>query len=300
MVVSEKKVSHIFSRCYTDIYAQHLDYQSFPEVLYEQISENISLKIKKIKKIIWKYKIRFYICLTTYNRYQIMLKNLKSSTLTEQATEMLFDYVVKSKSLKIGNFLPSEHELCKKIGISRSTLRESVRILESKGLVKRIHGKGIQIVNESQRAASEMLQLTIDRRGSNMEDLIEIRNILEVKSATLAAERATDDDIDMIEGPLEKMKSTTVIIDYIQADVDFHISIARATHNSIIPLILETIRPLLQKAVTGTIHSEALPEQTMHYHEEIFKAIKKHDVAGASKAMVNHLNAIESMIEVKV
>jgi GntR family transcriptional repressor for pyruvate dehydrogenase complex len=224
------------------------------------------------------------------------LTSLKELTLTEQATSMLHDYIINEQS--IGQFLPSEMELCKKMCISRSTLRESIKVIESKGLVKRIQGKGIQVVNESQRATSEMISLMIKREDARIDHLLEMRNIVEVRSAALAAVRASVSDLKNIELPLKKMISKeTSKEEYVRADIDFHVEIAKATHNKILVLMLEVIRPFLSNAIDQTIQLEAFPEHRHHFHERIYKAIKNHDPEASTGAMAEHFNGLQSIIE---
>lgn len=208
---------------------------------------------------------------------------------------MLTDLIVNRK-VQTGDYLPPEHELCKKIGVGRSTLREAVKVLESKGLVKRLHGQGVKIVDESQRATANMLQLFMKRGGSTIAELIEVRNIIEVKGASLAAERATPQDLGAIRKALETMQLENVAIEeYAQADIDFHLAIAKATHNNVLTLMLETIRPMLHDVILATLQSNPQPEKVLHYHEKIFSAIEKGNKKEASKAMKEHLRGTEAM-----
>jgi GntR family transcriptional regulator, transcriptional repressor for pyruvate dehydrogenase complex len=224
------------------------------------------------------------------------IANLKGTSLISKASEILTEYIVKK--VRAGEYLPPEHELCKKLGIGRSTLREAVTVLESKGLVKRFHGQGVQVVDESQRAVSDMFQLLMKREGSTIKELIEARNIFEVKSAELAAERATHEDLQLIKKALQTMQSENVsLTEYVQADIDFHLAIAKASHNNVLLLILMAVRPLLHDAILATVQSIPRPEHVLKYHEKIFSAIEKQDVKGASKAMIEHLRGTESMID---
>jgi GntR family transcriptional repressor for pyruvate dehydrogenase complex len=224
------------------------------------------------------------------------LANLKGASLPDQASDMLKEFII-AKQVHIGNYLPPEHELCKKLGIGRSTLREAITILESKGLVKRFHGQGVKVVNESKRATADLFQLFMMREGSTIHDLIEVRTIIEMQTVVLATERATQTDLDSIKTALSIMKSKDVSLEeYIQADIDFHLQIAKATHNNVLLVILETIRPLLHNAIVATLQSNPRPEQSLHYHEKIYSAIENRDKEGASKAMTDHLKGTEAMI----
>lgn len=226
-----------------------------------------------------------------------ILKNLRGSSLVEQTSSLLINYI-KAERSRPGEFLPSEIELCKKLGISRSTLREAEKILESKGLVKRLHGRGVQIVNESHQATSEMLQFMMQMNGTSTKELVEVRKIIEVQSVLLAAERATSEDIILMHEAINAMKSLgTSREDYINADLNFHLSIARATHNNVIYLIFNTIRPLLHSCIFRSVINNPRPEQSMHYHEKIFSCIRDKKGKQALEAMEEHLYASEQMID---
>lgn len=225
------------------------------------------------------------------------ITNLKGNSLINQASTTLTEFIV-SKKVQTGDFLPSEQVLSKQLGVSRSTLREAVKIMESRGLVKKFHGQGIKIVDETQNAASNMLQLSMKRGLTNMAELIETRSIIEVEAASLAAERATPVDLDLIKSALSIMQTEGVSArDYAQADINFHIAVAKATHNNVLLLLLETIRPLLHEVIVATLKSrERLPETVLHYHERIYNAIEMGDKESASIAMRDHLKGTKSLI----
>jgi GntR family transcriptional repressor for pyruvate dehydrogenase complex len=224
------------------------------------------------------------------------LVNLKPLSLINRTSDVLTQFIVKGK-MKTGDYLPPEHELCRKIGIGRSTLREAIKVLESRGLVRRIHGIGVQIVDESQKAASDMLQLVFKRRGASIRELLEVRNLYEVKAAALAAERATPEDLEAIRESVRILKSTGPTADeYLQADLNFHVAIAKASHNNVLVLVAETIRPLLQSAIIAALEVDPRPELCRHHHEEILAAIERKDSGQAADTMTQHLRDIEEML----
>jgi len=216
--------------------------------------------------------------------------------MTDQAVKVLNDFILLGK-LKNGDYLPPELELCKQLGISRSTLREAIKILESQGFVKKRHGVGVEVVDESDRAAKNMLQLMLRRAGTTMEELIEVRFTNEIRTAGLAAMNANSDDLTDIEHHLEIMRNTmTTTDDYIKADIDFHLAIAKASHNRIFHLILLTIRPLIEEMIYKTLNYHHRPERSMKYHEKIFETIKNQQPGDAAEAMKKHLEGTKIML----
>ncbi len=225
-----------------------------------------------------------------------VLQQIKKQSVTQQASEVLNDYILNG-NLKAGDFLPSEKELCKQIGIGRSTLREAIKILESQGLVRKKHGFGVVIVDESDRVVKDLLKMMIVKRGSAMKELIDVRTANELKTTELAAINATDEDIQKIEHHLNIMRDNMTSTEaYVKADIDFHMAIAESSKNKVFFLILQTIRPLLEEMIEETLKYNHRPEQSMGYHEKIYSAIKEHRPSAAVKAMREHLNATEKML----
>lgn len=224
------------------------------------------------------------------------MDSLKVPSLTDRTVEALTDYILR-EGLQPGALLPTEQELCDKLGIGRSTLREAVKVLESRGLVDRQQGVGARVIDGSQLAATQMLQLLFRRRQASAEDLLEVRKLYEIRAAALAAERATSHDLRSIREALDAMRATQASIEeYVEGDLGFHLAIARATHNGVLTLIVETVRPLLRDEIAATLKVDPRPEPRHHYHEKIYTAIEEGDAARAAEAMEQHLRATEEML----
>ena len=222
---------------------------------------------------------------------------LRQASLTDLATERLTDFVLRA-GLKTGWRFPPEHELCQKLGVGRSTLREATKVLESRGLVKRVQGKGVHVIDQSCEATADLLQLSLRRGAVSHDELFEVRTIYEVQAAALAAQRATPENLARIERELQLMQATdTADEGYIDADLNFHVAVAAATHNRVLLLIVNTILPLLRDAIVATLHEEKRPELRRHHHAHIYQAIRTGDASGASEAMASHLAAGKKMME---
>ena len=224
------------------------------------------------------------------------LNVVKRTPVIEQSIEILKAYIMEG-NLKNGDFLPPEMELCKRLGIGRSTLREAIKILELQGFIRKKQGVGMMVVNESDRAALDMLQLMLKRNGSTMEELMDVRYVIEVRTAELAAINATPGDIREIEEHVFVMKNNIATqADYFKADIGFHLAIAKASHNSLFQFILHTIRPLIEEMIQETLKTGQRPEQSMKYHEKIFEAIRQKDPESAVTAIKEHLQASHHML----
>lgn len=224
------------------------------------------------------------------------IQNIQKKKIIEQVIDILKDYILKG-NLKNGDRLPTEMELCEQMGIGRSTLREAVKILEFQGFVRKSHGIGVIVVDESIRATTEMLQLMLIRKKITMEELLEVRYTNEIKTAELAAINANGDDLKEIERHLKTMRNNlSTVKEYTNADVEFHLAIAKASKNKLFALILQIIRPLLEEMIEQTLQINHKPERSMKFHERIFKGIQSMDSELSSLAMKEHLEGIVSML----
>jgi GntR family transcriptional repressor for pyruvate dehydrogenase complex len=224
------------------------------------------------------------------------LRSLKTPSLIDKTLEILTNLII-SGEFQQGHYLPTESELCESLGVGRSTLREAVKILESKGLVKRRHGKGIEVVDESKKAASDLLQLLIRRHEVSIKDLLEVRKLIEQKAAALAAARATNQNLDYLQRELQILRSRKRPMDeYLQADLNFHMAIAEATENTVLILITETIRPFIHQTIVECMRVAGNLEWTKPYHGRIYEAIKAKNPQMSAQAMLEHLEGTEELL----
>jgi len=224
------------------------------------------------------------------------IDSIKRIPVIDQSIDVIKSYIMEG-NLKTGDFLPPEMELCKQLGIGRSTLREAIKILEIQGFVRKKHGVGMMIVNESSQAALDMLQLMLIRNGSTMKELMEVRYAIELRTTKLAATNAGKVDIEEIERHVRIMQNNiTTIKEYEKADINFHQAVAKASHNTVFEFILNTIHPLLEEMIHKTLKFEHRPELSMKYHEKIFKAIKAKAPEKAVEAIKEHLQATNMML----
>ncbi|NOZ22097.1 MAG: FadR family transcriptional regulator [Planctomycetes bacterium] len=163
--------------------------------------------------------------------------------------------------------------------------------------MERRHGVGVRVIDRSQEAASDMLQLLLKRASTSARDLLEMRRLYEVQAAAWAAAREDDDDLAEIRAALDGMHAAKESPeDYAQKDLEFHLAVARATHNTVLTLFVETIRRLLADAILSNLKAGYRPDKTLQYHERVFDAIRRKNADDARQAMAEHLDDTEQMI----
>jgi GntR family transcriptional repressor for pyruvate dehydrogenase complex len=189
-----------------------------------------------------------------------------------------------------GERLPGEIELAKEFGVSRSTLREALRHLSSKGLVQVRHGEGnfVWYPEVGDYLNPLMPQLVVERE--DILAIMEARSMVEVKTAMLAAERATEDELSELAILLEKMETSREDREqFARHDHNFHKQIALATHNNVIIKIYEAIEVFLVSQQLAIVDYADAIERGINDHRAVYHAIASGDQALAAEAMGAHM-----------
>jgi GntR family galactonate operon transcriptional repressor len=185
-----------------------------------------------------------------------------------------------------GSRLPKEAELAERFQVSRIVIREAMKILEDRGMVEVRAGRGTLTVAPSpERVKESLLRLFGDQpvpTMQEMESLLELRQVLEETSASLAAVRATDDDIREIGLALREMSHESGdLSETIAADLRFHRAVMHAAHNQYLEMVADPVMSvfLLQIKLTDSFHT------ALDLHHEIFSEIKARNSVGARQAV---------------
>jgi GntR family transcriptional repressor for pyruvate dehydrogenase complex len=201
--------------------------------------------------------------------------------------------LMRQGQLKPGDRLPPERDLCERFGVSRVTVREALRMLESAGLVEiRVGARGGAFVtvpssNRVGEGLADLLTLSVISAA----DVTEVRMILEVGIVPLVCERATEDDIAELEKICERSEEALSSGDYTMAmSLEFHARVAQATHNPAVEMLVESFRgPILmslQEAREAALEMGGLGTKE---HERFIGAVRRRDADAASRIMREHL-----------
>jgi DNA-binding FadR family transcriptional regulator len=184
-----------------------------------------------------------------------------------------------------GSRLPKEEELADRFQVSRIVIREAMKILEDRGVVEVRAGRGTQTVApKPDRVKESLLRLFCDRPIPKMEDmehLLELRQVLEETTASLAAVRANADDLKEIEAALEEMKKDGRDPDRMAAaDLRFHRSVMHAAHNPFIEMVLDPLTEVFLQQIRLTNFNSG-----WDLHRSIFLEIQARNPLGARQAV---------------
>lgn len=207
---------------------------------------------------------------------------------------------IMNGNIRVGDRLPSEKELSNQFNVSRSTVREAINSLSKLGVleVKRGPGQGAFVVGNLPKMSSENLELFMSMNEVPLCDLIEVRLILESATAELAAIRADEKHLKMIEKALSVSDERHGDIkDLIQSSYDFHLAVSFAAKNRVVEYFAETTRDLLRKSIETNISLRPKPIESFHEHKRIFLAIKNRKPDQARRLMEKHLENYRSRIE---
>lgn len=216
-----------------------------------------------------------------------------NTPLSKEIADKISHMIISEKKYLPGGKLPNERDFAESLGVSRTSIREAIKILAANGIITVKRGVGTYV--------SENPGITLDPLGlSHLKDKkrlvkewFEVRLVLEPEAAKWVAKRATDEEIEKIVKAEEKIR--TLIEkgeDYTKADQEFHSLLSKATHNEIIarfiPAIEQSIYDAISVSQEGNWFSKST-ENALKYHYEIVKFIKMRDEKGASLAMRYHL-----------
>jgi GntR family transcriptional repressor for pyruvate dehydrogenase complex len=220
-------------------------------------------------------------------------------TLSEQVAYQIRDLIARHQ-LVAGDRLPPTDELTGYLQVSRTAVREAIKLLDAWGIVRVRHGVGTFVAEPGRDALRVPIQLSAERSRSAIRNLLQVREALEPDIAAIAARNASPENIREIEETLREMDLT---LDdpakYIQADLSFHSALAEATGNDLFLILIYPINDLLQDIMGLVQRTPGAMRRAQTYHWELVDHIKAgpDHAAQAKETMLRHLAQVRSDIE---
>lgn len=197
--------------------------------------------------------------------------------------------------LRAGDSLPSERELCEQFGVSRTVVREAIRSLAGKGVLETAQGRGIRVARVDPSTVRETMSLYLQTRPAlDYPRVHEIRALLEVEVAGLAAQRATPSDLDALSAACAEMaRVVDVPAKLAGPDNAFHRQLARSTHNELFLVLLDAISsPLMDFRVEIFEMVERQAHSALEAHRRILEEVSQREPDEARAAMREHLDDV--------
>lgn len=221
----------------------------------------------------------------------MLFDEISSKNSAQQVMEEVIS-LVEEEGFSAGEKIPSEKELMEYLDFGRSTIREALHALVAIGVLESRPGKGyfVRQYHKIPLYSNEFLSRIMD--DDSFFDLMESRKIVERSIFMIAAERATDEDIENIESSLARLKEA------LEADrdnitnltTDVHFAIARATQNQILVGLLEQLSPIIAEKIEGT---SIPPQEDYDIHRQLVEGIKSGDPDQAEDAILKHLECMK-------
>jgi len=228
-----------------------------------------------------------------------MLKPVEKKKAYEDIVRQIRTLIEEGK-LKRNDHLPSERDLSNTFGVSRTTVREAIRTLESMKLLQSRQGNGTYVVASSEEALIQPLAAALFNEKDDILDIFYIRKIIEPHVAELAAENATPQEMEELERILRKQEECIgqreIII---ETDSAFHNLMVKATKNRVMERLIIALIDLLKKSREQYLFEDENDERairSLEGHQQILSAVKKGDGNAARKSMLQHLEDIEGII----
>ena len=212
-----------------------------------------------------------------------------ASALPVRIADTLTDMIAQRRFLP-GDKLPSELELAVELQVSRTTLREALRILTTRGLVEVRRGIGT-FVTQSKSIHADYDVLKIQNTNVTAKELYEMRLMFEPQAAYYACKRASDEELETIFRYGELDEEMILRRDPLWADSEqkFHNSIASATHNQFITALLPIFNRAIHQGVILANESPEVSEMTLHDHRVLMEYLRERNPEGAKTAMYLHI-----------
>jgi GntR family transcriptional repressor for pyruvate dehydrogenase complex len=228
-----------------------------------------------------------------------MLRKVQRESLTERAAQNLMAFI-SEQNLRPGDVLPAEARLSSELGVSRPVVREALRTLEGRGVIVVVNGKGAVVRPISSGTLSVFFQHAIQVNSETLLEMNELRRGIEVEAAMLAARRRTPAQLAKMQELAATMRAHLHDLDsFVELDVQLHLTIAQATHNSIMYHLIESLRDASKDIIRESqLRRQTADqfEQTQSLHEAIVASIAAADVEGARQAMIEHFDYTASTL----
>lgn len=224
--------------------------------------------------------------------FKLESKRSLAEQVVERISQRIFD-----GTLHPGDKLPAEVDLADQMGVSRTALREGMRVLEAQGLLETRPGIGtlVQSVGKDQLVGPLALYVQASAGAISFDEFHTVRAMLEVEIAGIAASHRTEEEFERLTAAMKNMEASVTDVDeFAASDASFHQEVAAMTGNPLLGLLLGALRDLLEQHIRHVVVHIDPAIDVLPYHAAILKAIEEQDVDQARTAMRAHLDQVKA------
>lgn len=228
-------------------------------------------------------------------------KKIKPRKIYEQVAEELL-LNIKNGDLKPGDKLDSVWQLAENFQVGRSAIREALSALRAMGLIEMRQGEGTFVREFDPSMISLPITTAVLMKKEDIENLLEVRKVLEVGASGAAASKRTEEDLINMKNILEKMMNSVGDEELGEkADFQFHLAVAKASQNPLLVGLMNNVGEMMLQSMRETrrvwLYSKETTSQRLYdEHMQIYKAIEAMDVRRAQDLMISHLMSVEAVL----
>jgi GntR family transcriptional repressor for pyruvate dehydrogenase complex len=226
-----------------------------------------------------------------------LIEPIRKTRIAEEIAERI-RVLILDGTFPSGQPLPAERQLAERFGVSRGSIRDAFRTLETIGLLVTRHGQGTFPRELDVDRLVAPLASVLSYRHDLQDELLDVRRMFEPAVARAAAMRLTDDDLAdlqrIVEAQRKKLKAgRSALVE----DTAFHAALARATRNRVVVSIMATLNDLLVESRKRTLKQKGRPRRSLAGHEAVVDALRQRDAAAAGDAMRAHIDQIADLLQ---
>jgi GntR family transcriptional repressor for pyruvate dehydrogenase complex len=220
------------------------------------------------------------------------LRPLGRTRLYEDLVERLGEFVIRT-NLDVGGRFPPERELATRLGVSRASLRQALAVLEAQGFIEVRHGGGVFL--RRRRGFGGVLHRLVERRA-RLPEVLEARELLEVRLAELAATRRGEANLLEMRGALADMEADVAAAGLgVAGDASFHHAVHRAGKNTVLEHVIDGLAEAIHETRIESLSEPDRPRESLAAHRRILDAIESGDPPRAAAAMRAHLRQVSDV-----
>jgi GntR family transcriptional repressor for pyruvate dehydrogenase complex len=225
---------------------------------------------------------------------QSMLSDRAGKNSLYETVVQYLEQLIADSGLKPGEKLPSERELVEKTGVSRTIMREALRVLEAQGVLSIFPGKGVYVRRLGIQTVVDPMQRLVREEHIRFEHLIAARFVLEPELVRIASQAVNDDILAQLKNDLALMRKNVGNSErFLVVDQNFHEHLAVATQNPVFVIMMKPIIASFLHFAEILANAPSAPELAIERHQEIINAMQAHDAEAACQAMKIHLEEVE-------
>ncbi|MEM1486106.1 FadR/GntR family transcriptional regulator [Oscillospiraceae bacterium PP1C4] len=224
------------------------------------------------------------------------IRPIQRTSVGEQISDQFKEFLIEGR-WKPGDKIPSESELAEAFGVSRVTVREAILRVTALGLFESRFGGGTYVKEIDPGIYMNAVIPVAYLDTNSVLDVIEYRQVVEVKTAGLAARRANEQNIEDLESILLRMtKVKNDVEKFAEEDLNFHLEIAKITKNSLLIATMNVIKSALRAAMFRSIQYRG-NEKGIAYHRRLIDSMKQHDEKETMRIMEEHIDDVYATME---